>query len=134
MLCLVASDVMLEQHVEKVPDLAYDIIDLAEKPVTIIYDKPRGVAVNLISEDNTLGIRIATDAFCKKLIQKFKKPIVTTSANLAGDATPLSYSEISSHILKGVDYVVNLKREERHAKPSSIIKLSLDGTVKVIRE
>lgn len=134
MLCLVSDDAMLERHIEKVPDLAYDILDLTEKPMTIVYDKPRDVARNLIAEDNTLAIRVASDSFCKLLIRKFKKPIVSTSANLAGAPTPASFAEISEHILKGVDYVVNLKREGVRSTPSSIIKLSNDGTIQVIRE
>jgi len=75
MICLVANDFMLENHVEKVPDAAYDIIDLATKPTTIIYDKPKKIAKNLIASDNTLAIRIASDQFCEYLIKKFKKPI-----------------------------------------------------------
>ena len=134
MLCLVANDAMLEAYVEAVPDLAYDIIDLAERPVTIIYDNPKGIASNLVSSDNTLAIRVARDKFCRTLIQKFKKPIVSTSANLAGEQTPKSFSEIKQPILKGVDYVVNLNPDGMDARPSSIIKLSNDGTVKVIRE
>lgn len=134
MICLVANDAMLERHVDQVPDLAYDIIDLAEKPVTLIYDDPKGIASNLISEDNSLAIRVASDKFCKTLIQKLKKPLVSTSANLAGQPTPRSFSEIDQHILKGVDYVVNLKHKGENARPSSVIKLGKDGTVKVIRK
>ena len=91
MICLVANDAMLERHVEQVPDIAYDILDLSEKPVTIVYDHPKGVAKNLIAQDNTLAIRVASDQFCKHLIQKFKKPLVSTSANIAGEPTPRSY-------------------------------------------
>ncbi|NAS11272.1 L-threonylcarbamoyladenylate synthase [Poritiphilus flavus] len=134
LICLVSNDAMLERHVEKVPEAAYDIIDLSSKPTTIVYDQPKGVASNLIAEDNTLAIRIASDKFCQYLISAFKKPIVSTSANLAGQPTPKSFSEISGPILKGVDYVVNLERNLTKSKPSSIIKLSNDGTVKVIRE
>ncbi len=134
MLCLVANDAMLERHVEQVPDMAYDIMDLSEKPVTLIYDNPKGIASNLITSDNTMAIRVARDKFCRTLIQRFKKPIVSTSANLAGESTPAGYSEISEPIKNGVDYVVNLKREASYSVPSSIIKLSNDGTVKVIRE
>ena len=134
MICLVANDAMLERYVEKVPDMAYDIMDLSEKPVTIVYDKPVGVAKNLIAEDNTMAIRVARDQFCQRLIQQLKKPLVSTSANLAGGPTPRSYREIDKQILKGVDYVVNLQREGENAKPSSIIRLRNDGTVKVIRE
>ena len=134
MICLVANDAMLERYVKKVPDLAYDIMDLSEKPVTIVYDQPVNVAHNLIAEDNTMAIRVARDQFCQRLIQRLKKPLVSTSANLAGNPTPQNYREIDEQILKGVDYVVNLHREGEKAKPSSIIRLRNDGTVKVIRE
>lgn len=134
MICLVANQFMLEQYVEKVPEPAYDIMDLSERPVTIIYDNPRGVAVNLIAEDNTLAIRVASDQFCQQLIKKFKRPIVSTSANIAGEPTPGSFSEISELILKGVDYVVNLEQKKTNKSPSTIIKLGNDGTVKIIRK
>jgi len=134
MICLVANDAMLERYVQQVPKVAYDIIDLATKPTTIVYDNPIGIAKNLIAKDNTLAIRIASDKFCRYLINKFKKPIVSTSANFAGEPTPSNYSKISAEILKGVDYVVNLQREQENGSSSSIIKLSNDGTVKVIRE
>lgn len=134
LICLVSNDAMLEKHIEKVPEVAYDIIDLSIKPTTIIYDSPKGVAKNLIASDDTLAIRIASDKFCQYLINKFKKPIVSTSANISGQPTPKSFNEITGQILKGVDYVVNLHRNDNKGVPSSIIKLGNDGTVKVIRE
>jgi L-threonylcarbamoyladenylate synthase len=134
MICLVANDFMLEKHVTKVPELAYDIIDLSTKPTTIVYESPKGVAKNLIAEDNTLAIRVAKDQFCQYLIKKFKKPIVSTSANIAGQPTPTCFKEIPDEILKGVDYIVNLDRDKINSTPSSIIMLGNDGTVKVIRE
>jgi L-threonylcarbamoyladenylate synthase len=134
MICLVANQFMLEQYVEQVPEPAYDIMDLSERPVTIIYDNPKDVAANLIAEDNTLAIRVASDQFCQQLIKKFKKPIVSTSANIAGEPTPGNFSEISELILKGVDYVVNLEQKKINTSPSSIIKLGNDGTVKIIRK
>lgn len=133
LICLVANDAMLERHIDYVPDLAYDIIDLSTKPTTIIYDKPKGVAKNIIAEDNTLAVRVATDKFCQYLINKYKKPIVSTSANLSGDPSPNSFKEISKAILTGVDYVVNLHQDKKNSSPSAIIKLSNDGVVKVIR-
>lgn len=134
LICLVAHDAMLEKYVDKVPDLAYDLMDLSEKPLTIIYDNPKGIASNLIAEDNTLAIRVASDKFCRYLINKFGKPIVSTSANLAGKPTPASFTDINQEILKGVDYVVNLYRDRTNQKSSSIIKLGTNGIVKVIRE
>ena len=134
LICLVANDAMLERHVEQVPEVAYDILDLATKPTTIIYDKPVALAKNAIAHDNTMAIRVASDKFCQYLVNKFKKPIISTSANIAGEPTPKSFAEISDVIIKGVDYIVNLQRDKNNAAPSSIIKLSNDGIVKVIRE
>lgn len=134
LICLVANDAMLERHVAQVPELAYDILDLATKPTTIIYDNPIGLAKNAIAHDNTMAIRVASDKFCQYLINKYKKPIISTSANLAGNPTPMSFGEIDSVILKGVDYIVSLQQDKKNGSPSSIIKLSNDGTVKVIRE
>ena len=134
LICLVANDAMLERHVEKVPEVAYDILDIATKPTTIIYDKPVALAKNAIAHDNTMAIRVASDKFCQYLINKFKKPIISTSANIAGEPTPKGFGEISDVILKGVDYIVNLQHDKKNAAPSSIIKLSNDGRVKVIRE
>lgn len=134
LICLVANDAMLERHVAQVPEVAYDILDLATKPTTIIYDAPKGIAANLIARDNSLAIRVASDKFCQYLINKFKKPIVSTSANIAGEPTPTGFTKISNDIIKGVDYIVNLQHDKKNGPPSSIIKLGNDGTVKVIRE
>lgn len=134
LICLVANDFMLEKYITDVPEVAWDIMDLSDKPTTIIFDGPKGIAKNLVASDNTLAIRIASDKFCQYLINKFKKPIVSTSANISGSTTPKSFYEISEDILKGVDYVVNLNRDKKNGPPSSIIKLANDGTVKVIRE
>jgi len=135
LICLVANDAMLERHITQVPDLAYDIMDISTKPTTIIYDEPKGIANNLIANDNTLAVRVASDKFCQYLINKFKKPLVSTSANISGLATPKNFSEIENVIISGVDYVVNLQRDSKlNSTSSSIIKLSIDGTVKVIRE
>jgi len=134
LICLAANQAMLERHVAEVPDVAYDILDLAAKPTTIVFDQPRGIAKNLVALDNTLAFRVASDKFCQYLINKFGKPIVSTSANISGFPTPKHFKEISPEILKGVDYVVNLPDKNKNPSPSSIIKLSNDGQVKVIRE
>ncbi len=134
LICMVANDGMLERYISKVPDLAYDIMDLSTKPTTIIYDDPKGIAKNLVAQDNTLAIRVASDKFCQYLINKFKKPLVSTSANISGEPTPQNFGQIKQSILKGVDYVVNLYQDNQNGLPSAIIKLSNDGTVRVIRE
>ncbi|MFV8224617.1 L-threonylcarbamoyladenylate synthase [Christiangramia aquimixticola] len=134
LICLVSNFKMLEQYVEEVPEMAYDILKHAQKPTTVIYDKPIRIAENLVSEDETLGIRVVRDTFCSDLIKKMKRPLVSTSANISGEPTPQSFAQISPQILKGVDYVVNLQRSKKSPRPSAIIKLSNDGQVKVIRK
>lgn len=134
LICLVHDFKMLNEYVENVPEVAYDILKYAKKPTTIIYDNPIRVAENIIAADNSLAIRVAKDEFCKKLIQRFRRPLVSTSANISGEKTPQSYAEIDPLILEGVDYVVNLQHEKKSGKPSAIIKLKNDGSVKVIRQ
>lgn len=133
MICLVADDRMLKRYVRQVPTAALDIIQIAEKPISIVYDEPQNLAGNLISSDNTIAIRIPDDEFCYQLLRKFNGAIVSTSANISGTPTPNSYKEISQEILKGVDYVVNLHRDKRRLKSSSVIKLSNTGEVKILR-
>ena len=134
MICLVHDFKMLNQFVEDVPEVAYDILKYAVKPTTIIYDDPIRVAENIIAEDNSLAIRVVQDDFCKQLIRKFRRPIVSTSANVSGAKTPTSFDQISKEIIEGVDYVVSHNRNKKSDKPSAIIKLKNDGSVKVIRE
>ena len=134
LICLVSDFRMLQQYVEDVPEVAYDILKYASKPTTIVYDEPIRVAENLIASDNTLGIRVCRNKFCNILLKKFKRPIVSTSANISGAPTPKSFKDIDPAIIEGVDYVVNIDRERKSSKPSAIIKLSNDGKVTVIRE
>lgn len=134
LICLVNDFRMLNEYVENVPEVAYDILKYAKKPTTIIYDDPIRVAENIIAADNSLAIRVTKDEFCKKLIQRFRRPLVSTSANFSGEKTPQSYAEIDPLILEGVDYVVNLHHDKKSGKPSAIIKLKNDGSVKVIRK
>jgi L-threonylcarbamoyladenylate synthase len=125
---------MLEQYIEAVPEVAYDILKYSSVPTTIVYDKPVHVATNLVADDNSLAVRVVNDPFCQKLVSYFKKPIVSTSANLSGGPSPQSFEQIPTEILEGVDYVVNLHRTKKSSNPSSVIKLSADGQVRVIRK
>ena len=134
LICLVSNFNMLNQYIEDVPKVAYEILKCAVKPTTVIYDKPIGVAENLIGKDNTLGIRVTRDDFCQELIRRLKRPLVSTSANISGQETPLTFAQIPPEILEGVDYVVNLQQSMKTPKPSAVIKLSNDGNVKVIRK
>lgn len=133
LIVLVSSINMLKKYVS-VPKIALDILNKAQKPTTIIYNNPKGIAENIINkEDNTLAIRIVQDDFCRKLIKRFGKPIVSTSANKSGKPTPNSFSEIDNAILTRVDYVVNLHQEKITTKSSTILKIEGDNVI-TIRE
>ena len=134
MIVLMNGEKMIYNVFKEIPEVAWQIIDLSEDPITLVLDKPRNVAANLIAPDQTLGIRVVKEPFCFKLMEKMKKPLVSTSANISGQPTPKSFKEISPEIIKGVDYVVNLHREKIAGKPSTIIKLTNDSQVKVIRK
>jgi L-threonylcarbamoyladenylate synthase len=134
MIVLINGDRMLYNVFKEVPEVAWQILDLSEKPTTLILDNPRNVAPNIIAEDKTLGMRIVKEPFCFKLMERMKKPLVSTSANISGQETPKSFKEISPEIIKGVDYVVNLQHDKICDKPSTIIKLTNDCQVKVIRK
>ena len=134
MIVLMNGEKMMYNVFKDIPEVAWQILDLSEKPTTIILDKPRNVAPNIIAPDNTLGIRIVKEPFCFKLMEKMRKPLVSTSANISGQPTPKSFKEISPEIVNGVDYVVNLHHEKIAGKPSTIIKLTNDSQVKVIRK
>ena len=134
MIVLMNGEKMMYNVFKDIPEVAWQILDLSEKPTTLILDNPRNVAANIIAEDKTLGVRIVKEPFCFKLMERMKKPLVSTSANITGMFTPKTFKEISPEIIKGVDYVVNLHHEKICTKPSTVIKLSLDNQVKIIRK
>lgn len=118
-----------------VPDIALQLIEVADKPLTIIYPHARNLAENLIAEDRTVGIRITAEEFSKSLIYRFRKPIVSTSANISGQPSPGCFADISEEIKNAVDYVVDFRQKEKknHA-PSGIIKLGINGEIQIIRK
>ncbi len=135
MLVLVDSAVKVDFYVQDVPEVAWDLIELADKPLTIIYSGARNLAPNLLAEDGSVGIRVTGEEFSKRLCQQFRKAIVSTSANVSGQPSPQNFSEISEEIKSAVDYIVDYRREETtQAKPSSIIKLDKGGVIKIIRQ
>lgn len=134
MIVLMNGERMVYNVFKDIPEVAWQILDFSEKPTTLILDNPRNIAKNLIASDNTLGMRIVKEPFCYKLLERMKKPLVSTSANISGMPTPINYKEISPEILKGVDYIVNLQQEKMTGKPSAIIKLTSDSQVKIIRK
>ena len=134
MIVLVNGERLMHNTFKEIPEVAWQIMDLSEKPTTLVLDKPQNVALNLVADDNTLAVRLVKETFCYKLIEKLKKPLVSTSANISGNANPNTYSEISNEIKNGVDYIVNLSREKKCGNPSTIIKIGLDNVVKIIRK
>ncbi len=135
MLVLLDNEAKLNSYVTQVPELAWDLIDFATKPTTIIYPNAKNLAPNLLAEDKSVGIRITKESFSNTLCQRFKKPIVSTSANVSGEKSPSYFEMISDEIKKGVDYIVQYRQEETsNPSPSSIIKLEVDGEIKILRE
>lgn len=135
MLVLVDSDVKVDFYVEDVPEVAWDLIQYATKPLTVIYDGAKNLASNLIGEDGSVGIRVTQEEFSKQLCFRFRKAIVSTSANISGQPAPATFSEIQDEIKQSVDYIVDYRQDEpAGAKPSSILKLGRGGVIKIIRE
>lgn len=134
LLMLVDSLDRVYRYVENVPDIACELIEASDVPLTIIYSCAVDLAGNLINEDGSIGIRITRDPFCRELIRRFGKPIVSTSANQSDCPHPGNFSEISSDIISSVDYVVNHRQTEKTKfNPSPIIKLGPKGEIKIIR-
>ena len=132
---LVDNESMIMRYVKDVPAIAWDLMELSDKPLTLIYEQPMGLAENVIAEDGSIGIRVTKDEFSQKLIYRLRKPIVSTSANISGEPTPQCFREINPEILNTVDHVVNLRQNEMiKEKPSSIIKINTTGEIKIIRK
>lgn len=134
MLSLVGNVGQLERTVRDIPEVAWQLIDVAVNPLTLIYDHPIGIADSLKAEDGSAGIRITSEPFSRALCERLRRPVVSTSANISGKPAPATFSEISKEIIDGVDYVARFRRQEKGgAKPSNIIKVGDAGLVKVIR-
>ena len=135
MLILLDNPVKLQTYIQEVPDIAWDLIDLTDKPLTIILDGAKNLATNLISNDGSIGIRITAEDFSRELCMRFRKPIVSTSANITGQPTPQSFNQIDPQILELGDYVVEYRQNEMSKQtPSSIIKLEANGNINIIRK
>ena len=135
MLVLTDHEAKLERIVDEVPEVAYNLIEVSEKPLTIIYSGAKNIAPNLIAQDGSVGIRITNEAFSKALCEAFRMPIVSTSANISGQPSAHNFAEISDEIKQGVVYIVKYRQNDfSKASPSSIIKLEKGGVVTIIRE
>ncbi|MBQ2843753.1 MAG: threonylcarbamoyl-AMP synthase [Alistipes sp.] len=135
MLVLCPSADEIVRYVNRAPGIAFEVMEMATSPLTLILPGAVGVAKNLIPDEGTLGVRVPDHAFCQLLLRKLGRPLVSTSANISGEKTPRTLSEITPEIVAGVDYVVNPRFEGRPTgKSSSIIAFGENGEVRVIRE
>ncbi len=135
MLVLLENENLLPSYIKEVPEIAWDLIDVGEKPLTIIYPGAKNLAPNLIAEDGSIGIRITREEFTARLIQKFRKPIVSTSANISGEPAPANFGEITEKVKMSVDYIVQYRQDDYSRSSSSgIIKLDVTGQFQIIRK
>lgn len=134
LITLIPDSRWLSRYVDDVPSIAFELIDVTTTPLTIVYDKGINLAPNLMSDDGSIGIRVTKEEVSNRLCRELRRPIVSTSANISGRPTPLSFYGIERTIIEGVDHVVNLRREETEEhQPSGILKLSKGGIIKIIR-
>lgn len=135
LICLVDSDARLQRYVRNAPEVAWNVIELATKPTTVIFDEAVNLAPNLIAEDGSIAMRITNEEFSKELCYRFQKPIVSTSANISGQPAAQNYCDISEELLNAVDYVCFSRRQEHKPHtPSSIIKIKNNGEIDIIRK
>ena len=132
---LLDTDSKIQSYVNDVPEVAYDLIEFAEHPLTVVFSNAKNLAPNVINADGSIGIRVVRHEFCKQLIQRFRKPLVSTSANISGRPTPESFADIDQEIIDLVDYVVEAEQFETTTnKPSTIIKIGPGGEFSFIRK
>jgi L-threonylcarbamoyladenylate synthase len=126
---------MIERYVKDIPEIVYELIEVSDTPLTIIYPSGKNLARGVCSDDGSLGIRICKDEFCSELISRFRKPIVSTSANLSGRPSPGNFSEIDKNLVDKVEYVVKYRQDDRSKNSASpVIKINKDGSIKIIRK
>ena len=134
LIVLISKMEQLSEYVEQVPDLAWDLVEFAEDPLTIIYPKGKNVSPSLLGPDGSIAIRLVKDEFCKGLIYRYQRGIVSTSANLSGDASPINFETVAVSIKEQVDYILqNPNPKKGSGKPSKIVKLGLGGEYALIR-
>lgn len=135
MIILLHNDNQLTSYVREIPEVAYELIEYSSKPLTIVYSNAKNLAPNVVAEDGSIGIRIVNHPFCEQLLQRFRKPIVSTSANISGDRSPANFDEISQEIINGVDYVVQYGQDITvDGKSSTVMKLDPSGKFEFLRK
>ena len=134
LISLVDSEVKVQAYVKEVPEVAWDVMELSERPMTVIFDGARNLAPNLLAEDGSAALRITKEPFSRELCMRFKKAIVSTSANVSGEPAPQCFADISEEIKSAVDYICTSRQNEtKNPQASSIIKLGVGGEVTIIR-
>jgi len=134
LIILVNGETMLERYVKEIPEIVYEITGASDSPITIIYPEGKNLAPGVCSEDGSVAVRICSDAFCNELITRYRKPIISTSANISGKPSPESYSEIDEEIINSADYVVKYRQDDqRKYSPSPVIKIDRNGVFKILR-
>lgn len=134
LICLVGGDNMLPYYSDSIPDVAYDLIEFSERPLTLIVDNARNLAPSLLAEDGSVGLRVTKEEFSRTLCNRCKRALVSTSANISGQPAPKCFEDIPQEIIDAVDYVCTSRRKEKgEGKPSSIIKLTATNEIKIIR-
>jgi L-threonylcarbamoyladenylate synthase len=134
LIILVDDEEMLKSYIKSIPDIAWDLISNMDRPLTIIYPDAQNLPENLIGKDDSIAIRLVRNDFCRNLIHEFRKPIVSSSANISGENSPLIFKDIPKEILDSVDYVVNLYQDQiQKLRPSTIIKLFENCEFQIIR-
>jgi L-threonylcarbamoyladenylate synthase len=134
MIILLDVDNKLPAYISDVPDLAYDLIEFAENPLTLVMPGAKNISPALINSDGSIGVRVVNNTFCQQLIQRMRKPLVSTSANISGKPSPQYFSQIEQEIIDGVDYVVDLDQDSREIKtPSTIMRLAPNGSFEFLR-
>ncbi len=135
LITLVGSLGMLERWVNPIPEVAFELIEAAVRPMTIVYDSPMGLAPELLADDGSAAIRVTTDPFCRAILKALRHPLVSTSANISGCPTPRCFADIDKSILQAADYVAIERQDQGPAdsKPSTVIKLCNDSSFKIIR-
>jgi L-threonylcarbamoyladenylate synthase len=135
MLVLMENPALLDRYVDDIPEIAWDLVEISTTPLTVIYPNAKNFAPNLIAGDGTIGIRFTKEEFTRQLLQRFRRPVVSTSANISGEKAPSFFDEISDEIKKQVDYIVEYRQDDTTpSKPSGIIKLGPGGQIDIIRK
>lgn len=134
LITLVPDTGWVERYVEEVPDVAWELLDVAVDPMTIVYDRGKNVATNLMGEDGSIGLRVTSEFYSRELCRRLRKPVVSSSANVSGDPSPMCFAEISKEILDAADYVAMYRRDDKGGiKASTVIRLGAGGLIKILR-